>query len=119
MVYNIKHGLRPPRPMDPSQNQWLQDPVWDAIMACWNRDPADRFKPSVVYNIFSMTSPQGVQNVESDKPGDLNVQNRRIPRWLKGFRHQNRATAACKFPPTDRFSLPVSAGFGARNREAR
>jgi hypothetical protein len=64
--------------MDPSRNQWLQDPVWDAITTCWSSEPEQRSELAVVYDVFLTFSPQNAQNTKSDKPGDLNIQNSKI-----------------------------------------
>jgi hypothetical protein len=68
VVDDIRRGKRPPRPRDPSQDQGLQDRVWDTIATCWNNEPADRYELSVVYDIFSTPGPQDTQNAKSDKP---------------------------------------------------
>jgi hypothetical protein len=73
--WDARRGERPPRPTDPSRNQWLQDPVWDAITTCWSNEPEERCELDVVYDVFLTLSPQNAQNTKSDKPGDLNVQN--------------------------------------------
>ena len=54
----MKYGKRPPRPTNRSQNQWLQDRVWDVITVCWNNKPQWRCGLSVVYYAFSTPSPQ-------------------------------------------------------------
>ena len=64
VVADIVLGKRPPRPRDPSQNQWLQDPVWDTITACWSDKPEQRPKLSVVYDVFLKYGQRGVRNVE-------------------------------------------------------
>ena len=53
MINDIKLGKRPSRPTDPSQNQWLHDPVWDTITTCWSDEPGRRHNLSVVYRVFS------------------------------------------------------------------
>ena len=73
--WDARRGERPPRPTDPSRNQWLQDPVWDAITTCWSNEPEQRSELAVVYDVFLTLSPQNAQNTKSDKPGDLNIQN--------------------------------------------
>ena len=64
-------GERPPRPVDPRQNQWLQDPVWNVITAGWHHEPEQRCELPVVYRVFLTSSHQ---NVES---GELSAQNNR------------------------------------------
>jgi hypothetical protein len=56
-------GTRPSRPMDPSQNKWLHDPVWDTISACWNGKPEERPKLSVVYRVFLRYGRREAQSV--------------------------------------------------------
>ena len=58
MIHNIKHDERPPRPTDPSQNQWLQDHVWDTITTCWGGRPEFRCGVPVMCHGFTMLSPQ-------------------------------------------------------------
>jgi hypothetical protein len=53
MADDITRGKRPSRPTDPSQNKWLQDPVWDAITTCWSDLPEQRYELSIVYHVFS------------------------------------------------------------------
>jgi hypothetical protein len=53
MITRIKEGQQPSRPMDPSQNQWLQDRVWDTITTCWSINPQQRCELFVVHHIFS------------------------------------------------------------------
>lgn len=57
MINDIRYGKLPSRPMDPSQNQWLYDQIWDTITICWS-GPLRRCELSVVYHIFSTPSPQ-------------------------------------------------------------
>jgi hypothetical protein len=53
LIADIRRGKRPSRPTDPSQNQWLQDRVWDTIVTCWSDKPEQRCELSIVYHIFS------------------------------------------------------------------
>ena len=53
MTYDIRRGIRPTRPTDPSQNKWLQDAVWDVITTCWSTQPEERYELSIVYHVFS------------------------------------------------------------------
>jgi hypothetical protein len=85
VIDNIRFGKPPPRPTDPSQNLWLQDPIWDTIVTCWTNKPERRCKLSVVYHVFLASSPQDAQNVKPDKPGDLNVQNSRTLTIVRGL----------------------------------
>jgi hypothetical protein len=55
---DIWHGKRPPRPTDPSQNQLLQDRVWDMITTCWGKEPEKRCELVIVHHVFSTPSPQ-------------------------------------------------------------
>ena len=52
-ITNIRLGRRPFRPLDPSQNRWLQDRVWNVIVTCWSDKPEQRCGLSIVYHIFS------------------------------------------------------------------
>jgi hypothetical protein len=73
MTADIKEGIRPSRPTDPSRNKWLQDPVWDAITTCWSDLPEQRYELSIVYRVFS-------------KHGQPEVQRRRfLPRIASLF----------------------------------
>jgi hypothetical protein len=77
----IRRGERPSRPTDPTQNRWLDDPVWDVITTCWSDKPNQRCELSVVHRVFSTSS---LQYPNPDKPGDTNVQierndNQKVP----------------------------------------
>jgi hypothetical protein len=74
MAYNITYGKRPSRPTDPSQNKWLQDPVWDAIMTCWSDTPKQRYELSIVYHVFSGDGQLEAGNV---RLGELNTHHNR------------------------------------------
>jgi hypothetical protein len=74
VITDIRRGKRPSRPTSPSQNQWLQDPVWDTITTCWSRKPQQRCELSVVYHIFSKSGRRPVLNA---KLGGLNTQTNR------------------------------------------
>jgi hypothetical protein len=89
LITRIKYGRRPSRPTDPSQNQWLQDPVWDTITTCWNDKPEQRCELSVVHHVFSTS---GLLNTKLDKPGNSNVQNTDTSQSLKNPRHRRRTT---------------------------
>jgi hypothetical protein len=67
VVADIALGKRPPRPTDPSQNQWLQDPVWDMITACWSGESERRPKLSAVYRVFLKYGRREARNVERGK----------------------------------------------------
>jgi hypothetical protein len=71
LIKSIRNAKRPPRPMDPSQNRWLQDSVWDTIVMCWSNELDQRRELSAVYYVFSTSSPQGTQNAKSDRPGNF------------------------------------------------
>jgi hypothetical protein len=58
MIDDIRRGERPPRPTDPSQNRWLQDPVWDMIATCWSDGPQQRCELPIMHHVFSMPSYQ-------------------------------------------------------------
>jgi hypothetical protein len=70
VIADIRSGKRPSRPTDPSQNQWLQDCIWDTITTCWNDEPKQRYELSVVYRVFSGYSLQ-------DALGNFNTHNDR------------------------------------------
>jgi hypothetical protein len=70
VITDIGYGKRPSRPMDPSQNKWLQDRVWDTITTCWSADPGQRYKLSVVHRVFLGYDLQ-------DALGNLNAHNDR------------------------------------------
>jgi hypothetical protein len=53
MITHIKSGQRPPRPLDPTQNQWSHDRVWDTITTCWSEKPQRRCELSVMSHVFS------------------------------------------------------------------
>jgi hypothetical protein len=58
VIEDIRHVKRPSRPTDPSQNQWLQDRVWNIITTCWSDKPEQRYELSVVYHVFSTPNTQ-------------------------------------------------------------
>ena len=72
MIVDIRAGERPSRATDSSQDQWLQDPIWNVITTGWHSQPNQRCELSVMYHTFSPFSQQEAQN---SKPGDLNVRN--------------------------------------------
>jgi len=72
MITKIRAGKRPFRPINQSQNRWLQDPVWDVIRTGWHAHPNKRGEISAMYSIFS--SP-GQQEVPVVKPSDSNTRN--------------------------------------------
>jgi len=72
MVTDICTGKRPSRPIHPSGNRWLPDPVWDTITISWHDQPNRRRELSVTYQTLALSSQQGVQHV---KPGHLNTQS--------------------------------------------
>ena len=88
----ITRGKKPSRPTDPTQNQWLHDPVWDVITTCWSGKPKRRCELSVVHHVFSTPS---LQNTKPDKPGDTNIQIKRndsqkVPATGTGLRQRGR-----------------------------
>jgi hypothetical protein len=56
MINNIRRGIPPSRPTNPSQNQRLQDRVWDMITTSWNGKPTYRCELSVMHHILSAPS---------------------------------------------------------------
>jgi len=72
MITDICAGKRPSRPKGSSKSQWLQDPVWGVITTGWHNQANQRCELSIMYQVFSPSSQQGVQN---SKPGDLYTQN--------------------------------------------
>jgi len=73
---DVEDGMRPPRPTDPSQSWWLQDPVWDVINAGWHSRPEQRCELRMVYRVFLTSGQQEVQDIRSAK---LNAQNTKVP----------------------------------------
>ena len=59
IVRRIRSGERPSRPAGPNQNQWLQEPVWNAITSGWSHKPEQRCKLSVVCYVLSTHSITG------------------------------------------------------------
>ena len=66
---NTIGGARPSRPTEPSQNRWLQDPVWDVITTGWRHEREQRCELPVVYHVF-LTSGQ-----REAKTGEFNNRN--------------------------------------------
>jgi len=58
MFTDIQAGKRPSRPIDSSQSQLLQDPVWNVIAAAWHDKPRRRCKLLAIYYTLSPTSQQ-------------------------------------------------------------
>jgi hypothetical protein len=56
--FYITRGWQQYRLANPSQNQWLQDSVWDTINTCWSHEPQQRCELSVAHYVFSMPCPQ-------------------------------------------------------------
>jgi hypothetical protein len=56
LITHIKSGRRPPRPVDQSQNQWLQDRVWEMITTSWSGKPQQRCELSVMHRVLSTPS---------------------------------------------------------------
>jgi len=72
IITRIRAGERPSRPINPSGNRWLPDPVWDIITTGWHKRPHQRCELSIMYNVLLLSSQQEVRHV---KPGRLNAQN--------------------------------------------
>ena len=73
---DAKGGIWPPRPTDPSQSQWLRDPVWDVIKAGWHSEPEQRCELRFVYRVF-LTS--GQQEVQDTRSAELDARNTKVP----------------------------------------
>lgn len=74
---DVQGGVRPSRPTDPSQNQWLQDHVWDMIIAGWHREPKQRCELHVLYPVFFTPDQQEAQNVKTGESKKIpNVETR-------------------------------------------
>ena len=58
VIDDVSHIRRPPRPSGPSQNEWLQDRIWDVIKICWDEKPDRRCELFVMHYVFSMPSSQ-------------------------------------------------------------
>ena len=56
VIDDVRRARRPPRPSDPSQNQWLRDRVWDMIKTCWDEKPERRCELFVMRRVFSTPS---------------------------------------------------------------
>ena len=56
LITHIKSGQRPLRPADQSQNQWLQDRVWEMITTSWSGKPQQRCELSVMHRVLSTPS---------------------------------------------------------------
>ena len=72
IITRIRASDRPSRPINPSGNRWLPDPVWDIITTGWRKQPNQRCELSVIYDVLSLSGQQEVQHV---KPGLSNTQN--------------------------------------------
>jgi len=79
----IRGGERPSRPTDPSQNRWLQDPIWDVITTGWSHEPEKRCELSVMHDAFVTTSQQGVYSGDLNDQDDRNLTITKTPRKLK------------------------------------
>jgi len=51
-IADIRAGKRPPRPIDSTQGQLLQDHVWDVITTGWHDQPNQRCELSVICHTF-------------------------------------------------------------------
>ena len=58
VIADIRPVRRPSRPLDPSQNRWLLDRVWDVIETCWSDKPERRYELPVVCHVFLTPSCQ-------------------------------------------------------------
>ena len=67
IAQQILRGKRPSRPVDPRQNQWLQDPIWGVIVTGWRVKPERRCKLSAPYQEFLTAGQREAQNI---KPGN-------------------------------------------------
>jgi len=63
MIANIRAGKRPSRPIDPSQSQLLQGPVWGVITTGWRDKPRQRCDLPVMYRVFSNPLPNQWQQL--------------------------------------------------------
>ena len=82
MVTRIRASERPFRPIYPSGNRWLPDPVWDIITTSWHDQPNQRCELPVIHDVLSSSSQQEVQHV---KLGHLNLQNDGNPMVAETF----------------------------------
>jgi hypothetical protein len=115
VIARIKSGERPPRPTDPSQNQWLRDRVWNMITTCWSGKLEQRCELSVVYRTLSTL---GWRRVPIVREGRLDTQNNSQFTIAERFPTSNRATATWKNPPMGHPLRTISARTGDRNRGA-
>lgn len=90
VAQQIIRGERPSRPMDPRQNRWLQDPVWDVIASGWSVETKRRYKLSVMHKRFFTAGQHEAQNV---KRGNLFTRNYGSHTIVESPKRQNRATA--------------------------
>ena len=71
IVRIIRDGGQPPRP-EWAFDEWLTDPIWDAITTGWRHEPEQRCELPVVYRAFLTPSHPVVQNVIT---GELSAQS--------------------------------------------
>ena len=69
----IRYGEPPSRPTDQSQNQWLQDPVWDVITTGWSYRPKERCELSVLRDTFATASQWRVYSGDLTNQTDRNL----------------------------------------------
>ena len=89
VVADIRLGKRPPRPTDPTRNEWLHNHVWDVITTCWSDKPEQRSGLSALHHTFLTLSPQiakSAKSARSERKGNLTVQNGRNITVAKQFR---------------------------------
>jgi len=61
IVFHIVNGNRPSRP---TNARWLQDPIWNMIVACWGEKRDQRWDIRAVQNQFLVSSIQEIVEVE-------------------------------------------------------
>ena len=114
IAWRIRHGARPSRPTDPTQNRWLPDPVWDVITTSWSHKPEHRCELPVVYRAFSTSSQQDVESVE---PGDSTTRNGRGAAMTEGSWPLKQADRNVE--SSSQGSLLSSSSYGIRNLKCK
>ena len=78
IAWDAWHGVRPSRPTDTSQTQWLHDPVWNVIAAGWHHKPNKRCELPVMYRVYLTASQQegGIGELGVQPDGKLTIAER-------------------------------------------
>lgn len=92
LIDRIKSGERPSRPKNPDGARWLQDGVWDMVMACWNKDPGKRWEVSAMLDLLQALSLQEVLEVRSGNRIYQGAGNRAIAETSQTSKKEGSAT---------------------------